>query len=170
MVTNLLNFWCQGIPHYILVPSEQIGLSYISKKYYLPFKVAIAEITGTEYEIKFILPEQTKKIRPSLIKQENSRMTRSGSKLESVNPNYTFDTFVVGSNNRFAHVRLSSSSGISGRSIQPSLYLWRTGTWQDPPDAFHRSFHPGTTIRMQKIIYVTSEEFTNEVIESIRKR
>ena len=39
---------------YILVPSEQMTLSYISKKYYLPLKVAIGEITGTEYEIKFI--------------------------------------------------------------------------------------------------------------------
>ena len=38
-------------------------LSYISKKYYLPLKVTIAELTGTEYEIKFILPEQTKNIR-----------------------------------------------------------------------------------------------------------
>ena len=35
-------------------------LSYISKKYYLPLKVAIAEIIGTEYEIQFILPEQTR--------------------------------------------------------------------------------------------------------------
>lgn len=33
------------------------------KKYYLPLKVTIAELTGTEYEIKFILPEQTKNIR-----------------------------------------------------------------------------------------------------------
>ena len=50
---------------YILVPSEQMTLSYISKKYYLPLKVAIAEIVGIEYEIQFILPEQTKNIRPN---------------------------------------------------------------------------------------------------------
>ena len=37
---------------YILGPSEQMALSYISKKYYLPLKVAIAEITGIEYEIE----------------------------------------------------------------------------------------------------------------------
>ena len=34
-----------GNTAYILVPSEQLGLSYISKKYYLPLKVAITEIT-----------------------------------------------------------------------------------------------------------------------------
>ena len=58
-------FGVEGNTLYILVPSEQMTLSYISKKYYLPLKVAIAEIIGTEYEIQFILPEQTRNIRPS---------------------------------------------------------------------------------------------------------
>ena len=44
----------------ILVPSEQMGIDYITKKYMFPIKVAIAEITGKEYEIEFILPEQAK--------------------------------------------------------------------------------------------------------------
>ena len=57
-------FGVEGNTLYILVPSEQMTLSYISKKYYLPLKVAIAEIIGTEYEIQFILPEQTRNIRP----------------------------------------------------------------------------------------------------------
>ena len=42
---------------YILVPDEQIGLSYITKKFLLPIRVSVAEITGTDYEIEFILPE-----------------------------------------------------------------------------------------------------------------
>ena len=44
----------------ILVPTGQMGIDYISKKYVFPLKVAIAEITGTEYEIGFILPEEAK--------------------------------------------------------------------------------------------------------------
>ena len=47
---------------YILVPSEQMGLSYITRKYYLPLKVAISEITGTDYEIEFISPEDAKSL------------------------------------------------------------------------------------------------------------
>ena len=50
-------FAIEGNTLYILVPSEQMALSYISKKYYLPLKVAIAEITGIGYEIEFILIE-----------------------------------------------------------------------------------------------------------------
>ncbi len=39
-----------------------MGLNYISKKYTLPIKVAIAEIAGIECDIEFILPEQAKNI------------------------------------------------------------------------------------------------------------
>ena len=42
---------------FILVPSQQVGLEYISKKYALPLKVAISELTDSEFEVKFILPE-----------------------------------------------------------------------------------------------------------------
>lgn len=48
---------------YILVSGEQMGLTYINRKYYLPLKVAVAEVTGTEYEIEFVLPEQAKKLK-----------------------------------------------------------------------------------------------------------
>ena len=43
--------------HYILAPFEQMALTYIQKKYYLPLKVAIGEVIGEEYDIQFILPE-----------------------------------------------------------------------------------------------------------------
>ena len=48
---------------YILVSGEQMGLTYINRKYYLPLKVAVAEVTGTEYEIEFVLPVQAKKLK-----------------------------------------------------------------------------------------------------------
>ena len=41
----------------ILIPMGKMGIDYISKKYLSFLKAAIAEITGTEYEIEFILPE-----------------------------------------------------------------------------------------------------------------
>lgn len=77
-------------------------LSYISKKYYLPLKVTIAELTGTEYEIKFILPEQTKNIRTGNNGVPKKNALSEKADRSNLNPNYTFDTFVVGSNNRFA--------------------------------------------------------------------
>ena len=42
----------------ILVTTGQMGIDYISKKFMFPLKVAIAEITGIEYDVEFILPEE----------------------------------------------------------------------------------------------------------------
>ena len=121
---------------YILVPSEQVMLSYISKKYYLPLRVAIAEISGIEYEIKFIQPEDTKSLS-------------------------------LGSNNRFAQSASLAVAESPGEAYNP-LYIYG-GPGLGKTHLMHSIGHfileknPNA-----KVLYVTSGEFTNEVIESIR--
>ena len=84
----------------ILVPSQQVGLNYISKKYALPLKVTISELTGEDYDIKFVLPEDIQNEEKEKAAIANYNLTKE---LANLNPKYTFDTFVVGSNNKFAH-------------------------------------------------------------------
>ena len=155
---------------YILVPSDQMSLSYVSKKYYLPLKVAIAEIIGIEYEIKFILPEHAKDIKTagnSSHNTKNAASLQSNAGKSNLNVNYTFDTFVVGSNNRFAHSASLAVAESPGEAYNP-LYIYG-GPGLGKTHLMHSIGHfileknPNA-----KIIYVTSEEFTNEVIESIR--
>ena len=151
---------------YIIVPSDQMSLNYISKRYLLPLKVAIAEITGHEYELKFILPEQTKGIGAGESKQKKSLSSEKAA-ISNLNQNYTFDTFVVGSNNRFAHSASLAVAESPGEAYNP-LYI-HGGPGLGKTHLMHSIGHfildknPDS-----KIIYVTSEEFTNEVIESIR--
>lgn len=151
---------------YILVPFEQLGPSYISKKYSLPLKVAIAEITGIEYKIEFIMPEQTKNIKKSY-GNTNTNSIYDKTEKTNLNSNYTFDTFVVGSNNRFAHSASLAVAESPGEAYNP-LYIYG-GPGLGKTHLMHSIGHfvleknPNA-----KIIYVTSEEFTNEVIESIR--
>ncbi len=151
---------------YILVPSEQIGISYLNKKYYLALRVAIAEILGIEYDIKFILPEDAKKIR-SVNSKGSKTPEPEVSKRSNLNPNYTFDTFVVGSNNRFAQSASLAVAESPGEAYNP-LYIYG-GPGLGKTHLMHSIGHfilkknPSA-----KVLYVTSEEFTNEVIESIR--
>ena len=132
---------------------------------YLPLKVAIAEITGTEYEIEFILPEQAKKLHTTKAPKASSAPV--GSDNSNLNPNYTFETFVVGNNNRFAQSAALAVAESPGEAYNP-LYIYG-GPGLGKTHLMHSIGHfileqkPDT-----KVIYVTSEEFTNEVIESIR--
>ena len=159
----------EGNTLYILVPSEQMALSYIQKKYYLPLKVAIAEMTGTEYEINFILPEQIDSLGLSSknTKKQSKKAASLNGDQSNLNPNYTFETFVVGNNNRFAQSASLAVAESPGEAYNP-LYIYG-GPGLGKTHLMHSIGHfildknPNT-----KVLYVTSEEFTNEVIESIR--
>ena len=136
----------------ILVPSEKMGLDYVSKKYTLPIKVAIAEITGVNYEIRFILPEEVKQEKAPAPVQKNLYVP-------NLNPKYTFDTFVVGSNNKFAHAASLAVAESPGEIYNP-LFLYG-GVGLGKTHLMHSIAH----FILQKnpssrILYVTSEEFT----------
>ena len=158
---------------YILVSEDQqVALGYISKKYYLPLKVVITELTGIDYELEFILPEQTSSIpsnNASLKKETTASKAAVSLNAEksNLNPNYTFETFVVGNNNRFAQSASLAVAESPGEAYNP-LYIYG-GPGLGKTHLMHSIGHfilernPNA-----KVLYVTSEEFTNEVIDSIR--
>ena len=154
----------EGNTLYILAPFEQMALSYIQKKYYLPLKVAIGEILGEEYDIQFILPEHAKSLN---IKKPAKKVASLNGSNSNLNPNYTFETFVVGNNNRFAQSASLAVAESPGETYNP-LYIYG-GPGLGKTHLMHSIGHfildqnPNS-----KVIYVTSEQFTNEVIESIR--
>lgn len=151
----------------ILIPSDQAhALSYISNKYKTYFQVSISEMFNDEYTVSFLLEKDLQKD-PIENEIENKSIYNINAAKANLNPKYNFDTFVVGSNNKFAHSASLAVAESPGEVYNP-LYLYG-GAGLGKTHLMHSIGH---FILEQdpekKVLYVNSEEFTNEVIESIR--
>ena len=150
---------------YILVKLKA-SLEHIQDKYLLPFKVCIAEVTGTEYEVEFVTDS------PKVIKEKKEssvQKTRVNAIYEkaNLNPKYTFDTFVVGSNNNFAHAASLAVAESPGEIYNP-LFLYG-GVGLGKTHLMHSIAHFILDKNpKKKVLYVTSETFTNELIEALK--
>ena len=153
---------------YILVNKDS-SVEYIDKKYRLPLMVCIAEITGKEYEIQFVSEDDDKlnEIHNASIDNGQKKKTKSLAEKAGLNPKYTFDTFVVGGNNNFAHAASLAVAESPGEVYNP-LFLYG-GVGLGKTHLMHSIAHYIIEHdENSKVLYVTSEEFTNEVIEAIR--
>jgi len=150
----------------ILIPSDQAhALNYISSKYKSYFQVTISEKMGQTYDISFILEKDAQTEENVLESPKN--IYNINSENANLNPKYKFDTFIVGSNNKFAHSASLAVAESPGEAYNP-LFLYG-GAGLGKTHLMHSIGHfilehnPN-----MKVLYVTSEAFTNEVIESIR--
>lgn len=161
-------FRIDGNKLYVLAPPEQIALNYITKKYLTPLKIVVSEVTGIDYDIEFILPEDAKKMKP--VKSIAMSVESEQKKNYDLNPNYTFDTFVVGSNNKLAHtisLVVAEEAPNPAKKYNP-LFLWG-GVGLGKTHLMHSIAHHILANHPElKIQYVPSEVFTNEVIDAIR--
>lgn len=151
----------------IMIPSDQAhALSYISSKYKSFFQVTISEMMNHTYDIAFILEKDTLNDSPENIIKSNSGYNINYENA-NLNPKYKFDTFVVGNNNKFAHSASLAVAESPGTVYNP-LYLYG-GAGLGKTHLMHSI---GRFILEQnpnmKVLYVTSEVFTNEVIDCIR--
>ena len=153
---------------YILVNKDS-SVEYIDKKYRLPLMVCIAEITGKEYEIQFVSEDDDKlnEIHNASIDNGQKKKTKSLAEKAGLNPKYTFDTFVVGGNNNFAHAASLAVAESPGEVYNP-LFLYG-GVGLGKTHLMHSIAHFILDKNpKKKVLSVTSETFTNELIDALR--
>ena len=149
----------------ILIPSDQAhALNYISNKYKNYFQVSISEMFNHEFGVSFVLEKDVE--HPNEL-EEKSNIYNINADNANLNSKYRFDTFVVGNNNKFAHSAALAVAESPGEVYNPLFLYGGPGLGKT-----HLMHSIGHFILEQnhsaKIIYVNSETFTNEVIESIR--
>lgn len=154
---------------HIIIPTDLApALNYISSKYKSFFQVTISEMFDHNYEVKFIFEKDAIDLES---RDSSTGFTNPVYNINYENANliskYKFDSFVVGNNNKLAHAAALAVAESPGEVYNP-LYLYG-GPGLGKTHLIHSIGHFILEQNPEKkVLYVTSEEFTNEVIESIR--
>jgi len=142
------------------------SIGFVKDRYGLFIKTAIAEVINEDFKIEFALLSQARK-KADNAKRQNASSYIPNKESLNLNQKYTFDTFVVGPNNNFAHAASLAVAESPGTVYNP-LYIYG-GAGLGKTHLMHSiAQHILENNVDVKVLYVTSEQFTNEVISAIR--
>ena len=161
----------------IIIVPMQIHKKHLGDKYSSLIKEKLNEITGTNFELEFILDSEIKKEEENTL-TENFNHTINNSKIEhnGVPPNpfqsnlkskYSFENFIVGNSNKFAHAAALSVAENPGNMYNPLFIYGNSGLGKT-----HLMHAIGNYIienSNRKVLYVTSDQFIQDFI-GINKR
>jgi chromosomal replication initiator protein len=149
---------------YIKVPNPYFK-DWISFHFSSLLNESSQKIFGKVYDIKYILDESPSSF---MRRSPDERRTKSGMLLNpNLNPNYTFENFVVGSCNQFAHAASTAVAKNPAKSYNP-LYVYGgsgLGKTHLMNAIGHFTLHNDPRL---KILYITTEKFMNDLINHLQ--
>lgn len=140
------------------------GIEFIKHKYYdIYLSMAIEQVTGKQFKILFT---DSNSAAP---KSEPKKVSVPAEYIGNLNPRYTFDTFVVGPTNKMAHAVSVAVAESPGGAYNP-LFLYG-GAGLGKTHLMHSIAHYILSYNPDyKIIYTTTETFSNELISAIKNK
>ena len=159
----------QGDLLVITAPNE-FARDWLEERYSQLIAGILYEITGEELSVKFIIPQNQKEEDPDLLlpaKKAKKEEDQHDFPQNILNPKYLFDTFVIGSGNRFAHAASLAVAEAPAKAYNP-LFIYG-GVGLGKTHLMHAIGHYVLEHKPNaKVVYLSSEKFTNEFINSIR--
>jgi chromosomal replication initiator protein len=144
------------------------------KDNYLPIILdCVREVAGNTLSVEFVVrkesPEEasTSSVQEAPPPEEDVTVTDEWALSHNLNPRYTFESFVVGSCNQFAHAAASSVADRLGATFNP-LFLYGGVGLGKTHLMSAIGYRALKADKKTRLCFITSEEFTNEMINAIR--